>query len=488
MRYLAADFGAGSGRVIIGHIENGSLQLEDIHRFANKQYTSGNTLRWDFTYLFKELKKGIKKATQKYSDIVALGVDTWGVDFGLIGRDGKLLADPVCYRDKRTAGILHEAFKRIDKADLYARTGTQIMEINTAFQLLSMKLNNDAHLNEAAHLLFMPDLVNYFLTGIKKNEYTIASTSSLLNAQTKSWDHEVFSALGLPAAMMCEMVFPGEKIGRLSDALCKELDCYPIDVYAVGSHDTASAAAVTYSAGSRTAYLSSGTWSLMGVHLDAPVLTRSAMESELTNEGGIADKILLLKNITGMWMLQCAIDEWKRAGAEAGITALLQQAAAATPFTAFIDPDDKMFLIPESMCGAIQQYCNDTHQPVPQSQGGYIRMILESLALKYRDTLHLLKQCSGKDIAALHIVGGGAQNKLLNQFTADATGLAVVAGPVEATAIGNILVQAMAAKEISDSNTASKIVGRSFKVQKYHPRNKHLWDNKNIPGTTNPEQ
>lgn len=485
MRYLAADFGAGSGRIIVGKIENKVLQLEEVHRFENRQYTHSGTLYWDFSYLFNELKKGIKKATRKYNDIAGIGVDTWGVDFGLIDDAGKLLEDPVCYRDKRTEGIFQDAFGKIEKHFLYTKTGTQIMEINTAFQLLSMKVNNHVHLSQASTLLFMPDLFNYFLTGTRKNEYTIASTSSLLNAKSKEWDKDVFDAFDLPADIMGNIVFPGSKIGTLSDMLCKELNCYPIDVFAVGAHDTASAAAVTFSEGTDTAFLSSGTWSLMGVYLDEPVLSENAMLADLTNEGGIAGKILLLKNITGMWMLQCVMKEWEAQNRHKDFAALLDEAATAAPFIALVDPDDKAFLNPENMCIAIQNYCRQTGQQIPERDGEYVRIILESLALKYKETLDLIRQCTGKEIARIHIVGGGSQNKFLNRLTANATGLPVTAGPVEATAIGNLMVQAIAQKEVRDIKEASEIISGSFNVEKYFPQNGQHWNDKKFPDKKN---
>lgn len=481
MRYVAADFGAGSGRIMAGNLRDGILELEEIHRFNNRQIRAGSSLYWDFLALLQELKTGISIATKQYQDIAGIGIDTWGVDFGLIDKKGNLVGNPYCYRDERTRGILEKAYKKISREEIYRHCGIQSMEINTAFQLLSMQLNDHPHLQIAHRLLFMPDLFNYFLTGSMKNEYTIASTSSLLDASGKKWSEKVIRALELPGELFCDIVHPGEKIGTLSKEVCEELQCYPIDVFAVGSHDTASAAAITSGGKHTTAFLSSGTWSLFGVHLDQPVLDKNAMSSDITNEGGIGNKITFLKNITGLWMLQCALREWETGSGSVDYNDLLAEAAAARPFSALVNPDHRGFANPPNMCNAISEYCRQSGQEPPESRGQFARAIMESLALKYREAVKQIEASTGNPIEQIHIVGGGSQNEMLNQFTSDATGLPVIAGPVEATAIGNIVIQAMATGEIPDVDTAKDIIWRSFHVKSYQPGNSAEWADKILP-------
>lgn len=475
MHYIAADFGAGSGRVMVGNLSNGMLSLEEIHRFPNRQIKAGNHFYWDFLSLLQELKTGIELAAKKYKDIAGIGIDTWGVDFGLLDEKGNLLGNPVCYRDGRVAGMMEAAFEKISKERIYNICGIQFMEFNTIFQLFAMKRSNDPQLTIAKDLLFMPDLFNYFLTGVKKNEYTEASTSSLLDAQTKSWSKEIMEALELPQAIFQDIVHPGEWIGALTKELCEELNCPPIDVFAVGSHDTASAAAVTYTRSHATAFLSSGTWSLMGLHIDKPILNNESLELNITNEGGIDNKITFLKNITGLWMLQNVVREWEQEGYVTDYAALIEEAAHVKPFLAILDPDDEQFAKPKDMRQAIVDYCIRTHQQAPVTKGEFVRVMMESLALKYRDVVKKIEQSTGRAIEQLHIVGGGSQNEMLNQFTADATGLPVMAGPVEATAIGNIIVQAIAKKEIADMDEAAEIIGNSFSVKKYFPVDTEKW-------------
>lgn len=481
MRYIATDFGAGSGRIIVGNISNNKLELEEIHRFDNRQIKLGKSLHWDFLCLLQELKTGIGIAAKKYPDIGGIGVDTWGVDFGLLDEKDNLLGNPYCYRDNRTAGMMEKAYTRLPKEEIYNICGIQFMELNTAFQLMSMRLEGHPQLQIARSLLFMPDLFNYFLTGEKRNEYTIASSSSLLDASKKTWSAKVIKALDIPPHLFCSIVHPGELIGKLTEEVCDELNCYPIDVFAVGSHDTASAAAVTYSHNGHTAFLSSGTWSLMGMHLEKPVLTEEAMLADITNEGGIDNKITFLKNITGLWMLQNVVKEWKEENGQTAYDTLLGEASLAKPFTALVDPDDKSFSNPASMSKAIVAYCQATGQPVPETKGGFTRVILESLALKYREAVQQIEQCTNVKVEQVHIVGGGSMNALLNQLTSDATGLPVIAGPVEATAIGNIIVQAMAKGEIKNMDDAAAIISHSFSVEKYTPSNPHEWANKRFP-------
>ncbi len=469
MHHIAVDLGAGSGRVIVGSIENGTLKLTEIHRFSNPQLKLDNVLYWNFLQLFQEIKEGIKLAVARFPAVESLAVDTWGVDFGLLDASGKLLGNPVCYRDARTSGILDYVFEKISKDNLYKIAGTQIMEINTAFQLLAMNETEDPQLAMASDLLFMPDLFNYFLTGKKANEYTIASTSNFLDAQTKKWSPEIMRALQIPEGIMNNIVMPGELLGTLTDNICSELETQPLNIYAVGSHDTASAAAITWQPGENTAFISSGTWSLLGMHLDKPILTTESLEADMTNEGGVNNKILYLKNITGLWLLQCAMKEWEEEGSTISYDDLLN-GAAQIKSNVIINPDNAVFSKPDNMCDAIADYCENTNQKKPENKYEFVRIILDSLAYKYKDTLAQMQQTSGVAIEKIHIVGGGCRNNVLNQLTSDVTGLPVIAGPVEATAIGNIVTQAIAAGNIKDYHQAMEIISQSFDVQYFYPQ------------------
>lgn len=469
MHHIAVDLGAGSGRVIVGSVENERLKLTEIHRFSNPQIKLGNVLYWDFLKLFQEIKEGIKLAVSQFSAVESLAIDTWGVDFGLLDASGKLLGNPVCYRDARTNGILDSAFKKISKEDLYKIAGTQIMEINTAFQLLAMNENKDSQLSVAADLLFMPDLFNYFFTGKKANEYTIASTSNFLDAQTKQWSPQIMQSLHIPVQIMNEVVMPGTLLGTLTNDICNELDVKPLNVYAVGSHDTASAAAITSQSGENTAFISSGTWSLLGMHLDNPILTEESLLADMTNEGGVNNKILYLKNITGLWLLQCAMKEWENEGSDISYEDLLN-GAKQVESKVYINPDDTAFSNPDNMCDAIAEYCENSSQKKPENKYEFVKIILDSLAYKYKETLVQMQKSADATISKIHIVGGGCRNKLLNQLTSDITGLPVIAGPVEATAIGNIVTQAIAAGNIKDYNQAMNIINASFDVQYFYPK------------------
>ena len=471
MRYIAADFGAGSGRIIVGNIQDDRLELEEVHRFANHQIKLGESLHWDFLSLFQELKKGIQIAAKKYSNIKSIGIDTWGVDFGLLDINGNLIGNPFCYRDSRTTGMLNKAFKKVSKNDIYKVCGTQFMEINTAFQLLAMKQNNDPQLKIAKHLLFMPDLFNYYLTGIKKNEYTIASTSNLIDAKTGTWSKKIIKQLGLPQQIFCDIIHPSNVIGKLKKSVCEELNCYPVDVIATGSHDTANAAFTTYNNNNSTAFLSSGTWSLLGVHLPHPILTKQAMQAGFTNEGGIDNNILFLKNIPGLWILQSLVKEWQeQENIEINYNRLIAEATATKSIKTRIDTEDKSFANPVSMSKAIGDYCKRTNQKAPQNKSEYVKTILESLAEQYKSTIQQIEKVTGNKIEQIHVVGGGSQNELLNQLTANATQKPVIAGPTEATAIGNIITQAMAKKQIRNLQQASFIIQNSFTLKQYQPK------------------
>lgn len=465
--YLAADFGGGSGRVIAGWIEDGCLVMDEVHRFGNRQVRLGDHIFWDFPALFEDMKAGLKAAASKGYKVRSIGVDTWGVDFGLIDSDGQLLGNPVCYRDDRTAGLADEVFRSIDAKEHYGITGIQVMEINTLFQLYSMK--GSAQLNAAKQLLFMPDLFSYFLTGVANNEYTIASTSELLDARKRDWSWETIRALGLPEHIFGKIVMPGCVRGKLRGDIAEETGLGDVDVVAVGSHDTASAVvAVPASGDAPVAFLSSGTWSLLGVELPEPILSEEARIAEFTNEGGVGGKIRFLQNITGLWILQRLMAEWKERGEEVAYDEIVP-AAAESCFSSIIPVADAAFMNPHSMEKAICDYCVATSQPVPQSKAEFARCVFLSLAEKYRDAIAGVNTLLPTPLERLHIIGGGSQNALLNQLTADALGIPVWAGPVEATAMGNILVQAMAAGEVADVAELRDVVRRSVVPRIFEP-------------------
>lgn len=441
MRYIAADFGAGSGRVIVGTVRPDSIELEEIHRFPNRQIRLGGVVYWDFLSLFEELKSGLRKAFCKYDDIVSIGVDTWGVDFGLIDKQGHLVSNPVCYRDARTEGMLEKAFRVIPKEKFYALTGNQFMEINTAFQLYSMVLANDSILQVADKLLFTPDLFNYFLTGQALNEYSIASTSQLFNHVGHDWADEVFERLGLPRRLMQKIVPAGSVIGELSDEIVAEVGGKGVKVIAVGSHDTASAVASIDARGDNWAFISSGTWSLMGIKVDKPILTEEAMMSDFTNEGTVDGRIRFLRNITGLWLLQNLMKEWELSGVKRTYAELIDE-AEQSDFSSVVNVDDACFNNPDNMGDAIRAYCMGHGLQVPETQGEFVRCVVLSLAHKYAEVKQLLEKCADRRIDTIYIVGGGSRNRLLNHLTEQLTGVKVVCGDAEATAVGNIKVQA----------------------------------------------
>jgi rhamnulokinase len=466
--YLAADFGGGSGRVIAGWLEDGQLRMEEVHRFGNRQVRLGNHVYWDFPALFEEMKAGLKKAAAKGYKVSSIGIDTWGVDFGLIDRDGQLIGNPVCYRDARTSGMVEEMFKTLNPREHYATTGIQVMEINTLSQLLSIK--GTAQLESAKHLLFMPDLFSYFLTGKATNEYCIASTSELLDAKKRTWSWDTIKALGLPEHIFGEIIMPGTVRGTLRPDIAQETGLGEIDVVAVGSHDTASAVAAVPAIESDTtlAFLSSGTWSLLGVELPEPILSEEARKAEFTNEGGVGGRIRFLQNITGLWILQRLMAEWEERGEKQSFSQLLPEAEKACINT-IIPVADATFMNPASMEKAICDYCKNSGQQVPATKGEITRCLLQSLAHKYKDAISGVNDLLPEPIKRLHIIGGGSQNELLNQLTANALGVPVCAGPVEATAMGNILVQAMAAGEIADLDALRDIVRHSVTPKVFKP-------------------
>mgnify|MGYP000877120451 CR=1 FL=1 len=475
-KFLALDYGAGSGRAILATLTD-KIELQELHRFHNPQVKMLQHYYWDLPYLFSELKKGLTAAGRLgHSDLAGIGVDTWGVDYGLLGEQNCLLGHPYAYRDSRTEGMMEAAFTRVPQKEIYDYTGIQFMSFNTIFQLYSMVHTGHPLLPAARRLLFMPDLLNFLMTGEIACEYTIASTSQLLNARTGDWEPALIQRLGLPTSIFGPLVEPGTVISPLLESVRQEVDLPAVDVIATSSHDTASAVAAVPAGSGLWAYLSSGTWSLIGVETDAPIVDERSYAAGFTNEGGVGHTIRFLRNVMGMWLFEQCRARWEKSGETLSYDQLLEMAEQAAPFKCIINPDDARFLNPVDMPQAIASFCRDSQQYVPQSKGEYVRTILEGLALKYRFVLEQIQNMRGIRLQALHIVGGGSQNNLLNQFTANATGLPVIAGPVEATALGNVIVQAMAKKVVGSLAEGRDLIRRSFQVRTFEPMETAHWN------------
>jgi len=476
-KYIAVDLGAESGRVMLGLVSADKLVLEEIHRFGNGPIEDSGTLRWDFHRLLSEIKTGIGKATKAAGGQVwGVGVDSWGVDFGLLDADGKLLENPYHYRDSQTEGMQGKAFEMMGKRSIYDNTGVQFMVLNSVYQLLAMRLNNSTALARAAHLVFVGDLFTYFLCGEIFAEYSLASTSQFMDMRTGQWSKAVLDGLSLPADIMPKIIDPGTVVGCLSDEIQSELGCGAIPVIAVGSHDTASAVAAVPAAGEANwAYLSSGTWSLMGVEIPQAIVNDKTFQYEFTNEGGVEKTVRLLKNIMGLWLVQECRRQWACEGADLSYAEMAALAQKAEPFARRIDVDDGSFLAPGDMPRRINDYLARTGQEPIDDKGQMVRSILENLALKYRSRMEAIEDVTGETVEVLHIVGGGIQNELLCEFTANALGKKVVTGPIEATAIGNILMQAIATGQIKSLAEARKIVRNSFELKEYEPQETSRW-------------
>ena len=477
-KFLAFDFGASSGRAMLATFDGEKITLEEKHRFSNDPVLVGGSLYWDVLRLFHEIKQGILKcANSGDRDIDAIGIDTWGVDYGLLDENDKLIGNPYHYRDTRTDGMYDEAFKKVSKEDIFKSTGIAFNWFNTVFQLLSMRVHNDKSLDRAKTLLFMPDLFNFFLTGVKKTEYTVASTAQMFDSEKHEWAYDMLKKLDIPTDILTDVIYPGETVGTLLPELAEELGVGEIPVIAVASHDTGSAvAAVPVVDNKDFVYISSGTWSLMGVELDKPNTSMEAMEYNFTNEGGVNKTIRFLKNIMGLWLIQESRRQWDREGELLSFDELEQQANAAKPFASLIDPDYPAFQTPGNMPKRIREYCEKTGQEVPQTKGDIVRCIAQSLAFRYRYTIEGMEKVTGKKYDVVHIVGGGIKDKMICQFTANATKRTVEAGPVEATSIGNVLVQTMAMAGVKSLNDARKVVKNSFDISTYTPADSEAWD------------
>jgi rhamnulokinase len=478
--YLGIDLGAESGRVMAGLFDGRRVRLEQIHRFPNGAVTLGTTLRWDVLRLWSEIQEGLTRAAAKFGDrIVSVGVDTWGVDYALLGKNGELVAQPFHYRDSRTVGILAEAFLRVPKDKIFAQTGLQFMEFNTLFQLLAFQRSNPEFLAAAERLLLMPDFFHWCLCGSRVVEFTNATTTQCLHATEHRWAFELISQFGLPAGVFPDVVAPGTKLGKLRDNLAARTGLKRIEVVAPATHDTGSAVAAVPTRSANTpnwAYISSGTWSLLGVEVQQAVLSPRALELNVTNEGGVDGTYRLLKNIMGLWLVQECKRAFERRGKTYDYSELPRLASQARPLRSLVNPDDRAFLNPDDMASAIQKWCSDYGEPVPQTEGELIRCALESLALKYRMVLAWLEELTGTRIEVVHIVGGGSQNEALNQLTADACGRPVVAGPVEATVLGNVLVQARSAGELESLADLRQVVRESAALKTYEPSATAAWN------------
>lgn len=477
--YLAFDLGAESGRAVLGRLSAGRLALEEKHRFANPNGRMNGHLQWNLLGQWEELKTGLRKAADGADgELSGIGVDTWGVDFGLLSESGQILGNPYHYRDTRTHGAMERAFKIVPRQQIFEATGVQFMEINSLFQLLAFREQDPSLLQCAKTLLFVPDVFNFLLTGIRKSEFSIASTSQMYDPRQKAWATGMLERLGLPTSILPEIVASGTVLGPLREDVATECGVPRVPVIAPATHDTASAvAAVPVNAGSSDwCYISSGTWSLMGVELPEPLINAKALAYNYTNEGGVGGTIRFLKNIAGMWPVQECRRFWKREGHDHTYSELTAMAARARPLASLLNLQDRSFLLPGDMPVKIEAFCRSTRQPLPSSRGEFVRACLDSLALTYRQTLEGLEDVLDRKIGAIHIVGGGCQNELLNQMTADACQRPVIAGPIEATAIGNILVQAMAMGDVKSLSEARAIVQQSFDVKRYDPRDGKPWD------------
>jgi rhamnulokinase len=475
-KFLAFDLGAESGRGIVGLLNGPKLELEVIHRFANEPVRALDALHWDVLALYREMLQTLRLCAAVHGSIDGLGVDTWGVDFALLGRDGTLLGNPRHYRDPHTEGVMDEAFRRVPRAEIFRQTGIQFMRFNTLFQLLALQRDRSPLLDVAETLLFMPDLFHYFFTGIKVNEFTDASTSQMLDPTTRGWAYGLVRSFGLPEKVLGTLVQPGTILGPLRPSVAAETGLNAAPVIAPASHDTASAIAAVPASGDSWAYISSGTWSLMGVELPAPLVNEAALEANFTNEGGVGGTTRFLKNIMGLWLVQECRRAWERAGTKYSYDDLTRLAQEAPPFAFLVDPDDTSFILPANMPAALADYCRRRGKPAPERPGDCVRCALESLALAYRWVLEKLEALTGRRRDVIHVVGGGSQNALLCQFTADACNRPVLAGPVEATAIGNVLVQALGVGALGSLAEARAVVRQSFEVHTYKPQNPAAWE------------
>lgn len=474
--FLAFDIGASSGRAILGILENSKLEMKEVHRFKNKMVQIHGSYYWNIYSLFEELKTGLKRCISEYNiQPESIGVDTWGVDYSLISGEGHILGLPYAYRDHRTDTAMNDFFEIMDKQKTYLLSGIQFLQFNTLFQLFASRRANHSALEAATSLLFIPDTLNFLFSGVKKNEYTIASTSQLLKPGKAEWEEKLFKAVGISSDLMEEIVQPGTLLGNLLPEVLEETGSSQIPCIAVAGHDTGSAIVSVPAQGENWAYLSSGTWSLLGIESPKPLVSEKTLEMNFTNEGGVEGTTRFLKNIMGMWLIQECKRVWDETG-EMDWQEIVDFSLAAEPFKCLINPNDSSFLNPGNMPKAIQEFCAKTKQPIPETKGEIARCIYDSLVLTYKFTLRQIESLKGKQIEKLYIIGGGAHNTVMNQLTADAIGIPVFAGPTEATAVGNIMLQAKACGVVQSLSEIREIVRNSFSICEYTPSPELDWE------------
>jgi rhamnulokinase len=469
--YLAFDIGAESGRAVLAYLDSGILSIEEVHRFANEPIHASGSLHWDVAGLWLEMRRALAQVGQYR--LQGIGVDTWGVDYALVNRRGELLENPYHYRDSRTKGVIDQVFKIVPREEIYSITGIQFLPFNSVYQLFAAKVATPRVLETPGRMLMIPDLFHCWMTGNAVCEFTNATTTQMVSAATRTWAGDLMDRLGLPLSLPGEIVEPGTIVGSLAEDVAGAGPAGTA-VIAPASHDTASAVAAI-SAREGTAFISSGTWSLVGTEIDSPVLSADAMRLNFSNEGGVNGTTRLLKNVMGLWMLRGCRDSWFAGGSHYDYAELMKLAAAEPAFQYLVDPDDESFLSPPDMCAAIERYCKRTNQPCPSTPAAYTRAVLESLALKYRLVIQDLARVTNRQIDQIRIIGGGSKNRLLNQFTANATGKRVLAGPAEATALGNVAVQILATGEAASLKDVRAMIERSFPVEVFDPHETDQW-------------
>jgi len=482
-KFIALDIGASSGRTIVGILENKILKLDEIYRFQNRGIQIDNSLCWDISKIYSNILIGLQNYVEKYGpNVDGIGIDTWGVDFVLLDKNDEMIGNAYHYRDLRTQGVLEKIFKVIPREKIFSETGIQFMDLNSLVQLYSMVLNEPQKLSIADSFLMVPDYLNFLLSGKKSTEYSIATTSQIFNSNQNEWAHYLIKKLGFQSKWFQKIVPTGSILGSIKDNIAKEVGLdKDTKIIAPACHDTGSAVAAVpvdmekYSSG-EWAYLSSGTWSLLGVELNKPLINKKVLKYNFTNEGGLNNSIRFLQNVTGMWIIQECKRIWENEGKEFTWEEIVFEANKAPKFQHIIDPNNPMFLNPKDMLVVIQKFCKDHNQQKPESVGEISRAIFESLAFKYKEVVEVLEELTRKEVKILHIIGGGASNNLLNQFTANALDIPIKVGPIEATTIGNILIQAYATGEINDINELRTTVHNSFEIQTFIPQNTKEWD------------
>ena len=471
--FIAIDLGATSGRVILATLSDGKLSMEEIHRFPDTIIQMQGHFYWDLPAIYSSVVEGLRKVAERGVKIDSIGIDTWGVDFAFFGGDGLMLGLPYCYRDPHTTDAPERLFERMPRKTLYDKTGIQIMNFNSVFQLDTLRRNRCSALAAAEKILFIPDALAYLLTGEMITEYTIASTAQMIDPRTKCWDKEILALLGLKEENFGPITMPGTQIGTLTEEVRSATGLGAVPVVAVAGHDTGSAVAGTQLSGDGSAYLSSGTWSLMGIESKEPIISERSFELNFTNEGGIEGTIRVLKNICGMWLLERSRTEWEQMSYQS----LIEQAEASEPFRSLINPDAACFANPKSMIEAIKEYCRSTAQPVPETVGQTVRCIFESLALRYRQVVGMLQEFAPAPLEVMYVIGGGARNMMLNQYTANATGLKVETGSSEATALGNVMMQAKWVGVVDSIDKMRSLIAESLPERLiFTPQDKTLWD------------